>query len=31
MLVSPTVDMSKPVGEWNSYEIIIDHNKNFVM
>tara|TARA_B100001175_G_scaffold74653_1_gene62346 strand:- start:1513 stop:2259 length:747 start_codon:yes stop_codon:yes gene_type:complete len=25
----PSMDMSKPVGEWNSYEITIDHKNNF--
>jgi hypothetical protein len=28
-MISPSVDMTKPVGEWNSYEITINHNANF--
>ena len=28
-MIPPSVDMTKPVGEWNSYEITIDHNANF--
>ena len=27
-MVSPTVDMTKPVGEWNTYLITIDHKTN---
>ena len=28
-MVNPSVDMTKPVGQWNSYMITIDYNKNF--
>jgi len=28
-MVSPTVDMTKPVGQWNTYLITIDHKTNF--
>ena len=28
-MIPPSVDMTKPVGEWNSYEITVDHNANF--
>ena len=28
-MIPSSVDMTKPVGEWNSYEITIDHNANF--
>ena len=28
-MVNPSIDMTKPVGQWNSYMITIDYNKNF--
>lgn len=28
-MVSPSVDMTKPVGEWNSYLITINHKSNY--